>query len=466
MAETAQSSNKFSAASMSVAASGFMVVGKFAVALLTGSLGALSESLHSLIDLGATVITWFAVRWADQPADDDHHFGHAKIESLAALFESGLLMLTALWVAYEAVRRLMAHVAPPVVTWWALAILAAAIAIDFNRAAALRHTAEAEHSEALAADAAHFQSDMLGSAAVLAGLVATWAGWAGADAIAALFVSFFIGWISYKLAGDTVSTLLDKAPEGMQSAVRQMAMREAGLLKVSQLRLRKAGRTTYVDLLATVPRSMPLHEMTSLRDRLVAKIDSLPGEIDSRVTIEPVALDTESAAEKASAIALERGLLIHHLLVQDISGNLAVSFDVEMDGTIALGAAHDKATELEDAIRNGLGGNVEVDSHIEPKPIEMMSGQEASRAQQIAASRLLKKLSKEKKLISGVHNIRLRKSGASLFLHYHCRFAPDVRLELCHDVLDKIEAQMMSQMPELTRVVAHAEPLDQLAHRL
>ena len=103
------SDTKQNAARLSMFASGLIVAGKLEVAVLTGSLGVLSEALHSLIDFGATVMTWFAVRWADLPADEDHHYGHAKIESVAALLEAVLLCLTAVFVAYQAIRRLLAE---------------------------------------------------------------------------------------------------------------------------------------------------------------------------------------------------------------------------------------------------------------------------------------------------------------------------------------------------------------------
>ena len=135
-------SDKQKVASFSMAASAAMALGKFAVALLTGSLGVLSEALHSLIDFGATVMTWFAVRWADLPADDDHHFGHAKIESVTALLEAVLLVLTAIYIAYEATLRLWSGQMPIQVEWWAPALIAVAIAVDFNRSRALAKVAK------------------------------------------------------------------------------------------------------------------------------------------------------------------------------------------------------------------------------------------------------------------------------------------------------------------------------------
>jgi len=239
------SRSKLAAAAMSMLASAALAVGKLAIALLTGSLGVLSEALHSCIDFLATVVTWFAVRWADQPADDDHHYGHAKIESVAALLEAMFLLLTAIYIGYEAIMRLLHGQAPEEVPWWAPALLCVAIVIDFNRSRALSKVAKDEGSEALAADAAHFESDMYASFAVLAGLIGLWLGWRWADSAAALAVAGFILWIGYKLIRSTLETLLDRAPEGLSASLQDVAEREAGVLAISQLRLRQAGLAVF-----------------------------------------------------------------------------------------------------------------------------------------------------------------------------------------------------------------------------
>jgi cation diffusion facilitator family transporter len=252
----------------SMGASGVMSAIKITAALITGSLGVLSEALHSVIDFGATIVTVFAVRWADQPADDEHHFGHAKIESVAALLETALLFVTAIFIAYHAVMRLYEGHEPVTVQWWVIALLVVSIVVDLNRSSALKRTAKATSSEALAADAAHFQSDMWSSAAVLIGLGCVWAGIAWADSVAALCVCGVIVHIGWTLGGKTLNTLLDTAPQGLTEAVRRAALSQNGVLAVSQLRMRPAGATLFVDLGLDVPRTLPLTKATRLRANL------------------------------------------------------------------------------------------------------------------------------------------------------------------------------------------------------
>ena len=447
---------------MSMVVSAVLAAAKFSVAILTGSLGILSEALHSLIDFGATVVTWFAVRWSDVPADEDHHYGHAKIESVAALLEACLLAVTAVFVAYEAVYRLINGARPPEITWWAPALIILAIFVDYNRAAALKAVAKSQSSEALAADAAHFQSDMFGSMAVLLGLGGVALGLPWADSVAALAVAAFILWIARHLAGDALGTLLDRAPEGITQEIQNFAKREDGVLHVDQLRIRQAGKTAYVSLVADVPRSLAANQITALKDRLNAKISSLVKQPDISIVLRPVALDSETANEKVHAIARDRGLFIHHLIVQSLANKLAVSFDIEFEGATSLDAAHERASELEDGIRDGLGGDVEVESHIEPRPMQLIEGIAASRAKSKELESALLKFSARQRAMVDIHNFRVRQHGENLYVHYHCRFSPDAQIEMVHAVLDQLESQLKKQFKSVIRVVAHAEPIGRL----
>lgn len=463
---TEDTATKSNAAAMSMGVSAFLAAAKFVVALLTGSLGILSEALHSLIDFGATVVTWFAVRWADLPADEEHHYGHAKIESVAALLESGLLAMTAVYVAYEAAQRLINGAPPPENTWWAPALIFIAIVVDYNRAAALKAVATSQSSAALAADAAHFQSDMFGSIAVLLGLGGIALGLPWADSVAALAVSAFILWIARHLASDALGTLLDRAPEGVTHEIQDFAAREDGVLHVDQLRIRQAGKTAFVSLVADVPRSLAANQIAGIKDRLTAKISELVKYPDINMVLRPVALDSETANEKVHAIANDYGLSIHHLIVQSLSTKLAVSFDIEFDGATTLDLAHEQATELETAIRDGLGGDVEVESHIEPRPMQLIEGVSASRVKSKELETALRKFAAKEATMADIHSFRVRQNGERLYVHYHCRFPPDSKIETVHAVLDRLESQLRNRFKNVVRVVAHSEPIGVANHKL
>jgi cation diffusion facilitator family transporter len=461
------SSEKQSVAFVSVLASAVLAGSKLVAAAFTGSLGILSEAIHSIIDLGATVITYFAIRWGDQPADEEHHYGHAKIESIAALVETALLFLTTAWVSWEAIRRLTGDDVHPVeVTWWAIAIIAGSILIDYNRVRALRRVAKKTGSEALEADALHFSSDMWSSLVVLGGLGAVWAGVPAADSIAALIVSAFIAYAGWRLGARTLNTLLDTAPAGATEVVRSLVNDVHGVLSIKSIRLRPAGGTMFTAIVVEVARTMPIDDIVKTKDAIFAAVQDRFPNADITVTANPVALDNESVFQKVMLIAARRNLAIHHLTAQKIGEKLAISFDLEVEGSMPLGEAHDTATALEEAIRGELGSDVEVESHIEPQPERLLEGQDATPALTAEVMAALRELTGLYPRLTDIHNIRLRRNEEGLFLHYHCRCSPADTVERIHDDIDRVEAGLKDRFTDIRRVIAHAEPLGAGRHAL
>ena len=155
----------------SVVAATFITVLKIVVGITTGSLGVLSEAAHSGLDLIAAFITLLSVRVSDKPADADHQYGHGKIENFSAFLETGLLLLTCVWIIYEAIRRLFFRHVEIEPTLAAFLVMLASMAVDAWRSRALRRVAEKYDSQALQADALHFSTDVWSSAVVIAGLL-------------------------------------------------------------------------------------------------------------------------------------------------------------------------------------------------------------------------------------------------------------------------------------------------------
>ena len=453
-------SEKQSVALFSMAASAGLAAAKFVAGFLTGSLGILSEAIHSLIDFGATIVTYFAIRWGDQPADDEHHYGHAKIESVAALVETALLFLTTAWIVWAAVSRLLSAGSHEVdVAWWAFAVIGGSIIIDYNRARALKRVAEKTSSEALEADALHFSSDMWSSMVVFVGLGAVWAGIPWADSAAALVVSAFIAHAGWGLGARTLNTLLDTAPAGATEIVRDIVADTHGVLSIKSLRLRPAGATMFTSIVVEVARTMPIDDIVRTKDAIHDRVQERFPNADITVTTNPVPLDSESVFQKVMLIASRRNLAIHHLTVQQINGKLAISFDLEVDGSMPLGQAHHTATILENAIRGELGSDAEVESHIEPQPERLLEGHDAEPELTDAVTRDLLDFAARHKRLCNIHSIRLRRNDEGLFLHYHCNCAPEQTVEHIHDDIDRIEASLKERHRDIRRVIAHAEPI-------
>jgi cation diffusion facilitator family transporter len=457
---------KTKVALISLLASGGLAAIKFLAAVFSGSLGLLSEAFHSLLDFGATALTLMAVRVSDKPADDDHHYGHAKMESLVALVEAGMLVGVSIWVAYEALNRLIFGGHEVALSPWLFAIIIVSIAVDLNRSRQLKATADKTGSAALAADALHFMADMWSSIAVLIGLAFVWLGFPWADALSALVVSAFIFRAAWNLGRETINNLLDAAPAGASESIRTEALSMNGVLDVRQLRLRNIGPNLHADLIVDVPRTLPVSVLDAMRHDIAERIAKKHANADCSIQLNPVELDTETAFDKVALIAEKHQLQVHHLAVQKIADRLAVSFDVEMDASLSLADAHDRATQLENDIREGLGADVEVESHIEPKEPRLLEGAAPAPSMVKKIEAGLAGLARKEKLLSDLHNIRIRSNDAGLFVHYHCRFKPDVTIAKVHEATDRIEFSLMDAFPNVRRIVAHAEPIGLGKHRL
>src|SRR5712692_1426662 len=189
---------------------------KIVVGFTTGSLGILSEAAHSGLDLIAALVTFFSVRVSDKPADADHQYGHGKVENFSAFIETGLLLLTCIWIVYEAVRRLFFHHVEIEPSPAAFLVMFFSMGVDFWRSRALGRIADKYDSQALEADALHFSTDIWSSGVVALGLLlvllgrAYGIGWLrDADPIAALFVAGVVVYVSWRLARRTIDALLD-----------------------------------------------------------------------------------------------------------------------------------------------------------------------------------------------------------------------------------------------------------------
>ncbi len=459
------SNSKQNVALISLAASGGLAVLKFAAAVFTGSLALFTEAFHSLADFVATLLTYFAVRIGDRPADDDHHYGHAKVESLAALAETVMLAGLASVIAYEAVLRLWAGEHDVRFSWWAIAILVISIIVDYNRSQALSAAAKQHGSAALAADALHFSADMWSSAAVIAGLIAVYAGLGWADSAVALVVAAMIARAALTLGWTTANALIDRAPEGLTDEVRRIVQAQKGVMTLGELRAKPVGAKTFVTLSIDVARTLHVDAIEHIRSTIAQEIRSRFPDADVTVTTNPIVVDDETAFDKVYHIARKQALAIHHLTIQDIDGKMAVSFDLEVDGATPLSGAHLQATRLENEISETLGADVEVESHIEPLPPAMLHGQ-AARAETLAKVEAELVDCCNKFGVADLHNIRVRETAGELYVHFHCRFAPETSVREVHDAVDRLENELRHRMPSIGRVVAHAEPVGMPRHKL
>jgi cation diffusion facilitator family transporter len=449
---------KEKAALGSIAASAGLTVAKAAIGFATGSLAILSEAGHSLIDVSATVLTYFAVRISGKPADAEHQYGHGKMESVTALAETALLFVLTAVVIYQAIQRLIGEDHAVEASVAAFAIIAASILVDFFRARTLQRVAQETASEALEADALHFSSDMWSSLAVLLGLGGVRLGYVWADAAAALVVSMFICIAGWRLGRRTIDTLTDTAPAGVSEHVAAIAQRVPGVVSVERVRARPAGAVLFVDLGVGVNRTLPLDRVTAIKDRVARAVRADFPAAEITITTEPRVLDSETVRERVMLIARNSGLAIHHVAVQTVAGRLSVSADLEVDGTQPLGAAHETASRLEEAVREELGPEVEVETHIEPLPADILAGKDATPARVGEVRDALLTLAAGIPNLGEVHDVRVRETREGEIVNFHCQVDPTLSVSAVHDLVDTLEHRLRRLFPAIGRVIGHAEP--------
>lgn len=435
-----------------------LTAAKFVAAGLSGSLALASEAGNNLADIAAGGLTFYSIRAAMRPADEEHQFGHGKVEAVAALAQTGFLFALALFVLIEAAKRLInghVDVEPGV---FAFAVLIVSILVDTVRWRSVKRLAHATKSAALAADALNFATDIVASALALAGLLAASLGFAYGDALAALAVALFVGIAGWSLGRATVATLIDEAPKGLNDPIRAAIASVAGVISVETLRLRPIGPSIHGDAVVTVPRTLSIEKVTGIKHAIQEVLRQQFPEASLLVTTEPVALDDETVIERVQMVANRRRVPIHHLTIQTLPTGKSVSFDAELDGAQSLASAHETITSLEAAIADELGAEFEIESHIEPMTLAELDGRECADRVAGAISESLHRRAPETGPLTEIHDIRVRETAAGLVVNYHCLAEPSLSVEAVHAHVDALDRRVREDCENIARIVGHAEP--------
>ena len=267
---------------ISVFAAIFLTSFKFIIGLITGSLGILSEALHSGLDLVAAIITYFAVKVSNKPSDEDHHYGHGKIENFSALIETLLLFVTCFWIIYEAIHRIESGKGlklNTIQTIFGFIVVSTSIIVDIWRSRKLSKIAKKCKSQALEADALHFSTDIWSSAVVLLGLVCVkiyeWTQWQVffyADSVAALIVAVIVVHVCWKLGTRAVNALLDKAPTKETKDIKEIIKDFHDVIDYHDLRVRNSGHLLFIEATIHVDPTLSLVDAHNVCEQLEKKI--------------------------------------------------------------------------------------------------------------------------------------------------------------------------------------------------
>lgn len=463
------------AALMSLLAAVFLTSFKLVIGLYTNSLAILSEALHSGLDLLAAIMTFYAIRISSMPADRRHPYGHGKVENLSALGETILLFVVCIYVGWEGTNRLINHESPVLPSLWGVAVMAVSMAVDINRVRVLKKAAKMANSQALAADALHFATDILASAAVFVGVLAVWLAdflklpasvrhiVNQADTVAALIVAIIIFKVSLTMARSAVDYLMDSGSEEVENSIEARVQKVRGVNTVGRLRMRSAGPHYFVDLCVGVDPQMRVCEGHRIAHDVESTVRAvLPG-ADVTVHVDPCyAPDTgDSPIDVMLRLAQEQGLSAHDFHTLSLpDGGLRIEAILEFDSHTSFSVAYERARSYESSVRRRIP-NLEIVTHIEPVEESLPSRTYTPEENPLAklAWEQVQQITAVHPLVSRPHSFKFYmqpKRGASI--SFHCAMDGILSVAAVHEETVRLEQELREALPVLSRVTVHVEP--------
>ena len=430
---------------------------KLAVGLWTGSLGILSEAAHSGFDLLAAGVTLFAVRIADRPADKDHQFGHGKVENLSALIETILLLITCVWILYEAYSRLVTGHQEIDANVYSFAVIGISIIIDLGRSRALFRVARKYNSQALEADALHFQTDIYSSAVVFVGLICVKVGFPEGDAIAASMVACIVIWISFRLGKKTIDVLLDRVPLGVDDRVTALISGVEGVEKIKSLRIRQAGAKIFIEVVVGIHRLATFDQVHRIMDAVEKIVEESIPRADIIVHAEPVMGPDERLTDSITWLVQQFGLIPHNIVVLESEGRYHIHFDIEYSFGTSFEEAHTSASKIEKKILQELPDVAEVHVHLEEESSQAITANQVTDTEQPLITQIRDVIAKEPQ-VSLCTSVQCFQSRRGLKIGVHCNIDSRLSLKDAHTVVNKIEVLISNLDARIIKVFVHAEP--------
>jgi cation diffusion facilitator family transporter len=440
---------------VSVLAAVVLIAVKLVTGLETHSLGLLSEALHSGTDLVAALLTFFAVGVAARPADEGHEYGHGKAEHLAALAEASILVLASIFLAVRAIERLAGSSHADVdAAWYAFVVLGFVIVIDVSRTFVSWRAARELDSAALQSNALHFFSDLLGSVAVLVGLVAVRAGYQHADSMAALFVAVLVLAAAARLMRTNVDVLMDRVPVEAEAAARAAIAGIRPGVDLKRLRMREAGGRQFADVVIGVPPGAAVGQGHAAADSVEDAVQAALPRSDVVVHVEPDQAAGIRERAQAAALSVPRVREVHNVNVLVVEGRTEVSLHLKLPGDLSLEQAHDLAEQVERAIHAAVPEVEAVQTHLEPlAEDEPARAAENVDAQADVVARIVREaLGREPR------KLRFLQTDEGLVAFLTLGLDPAASLADAHSQASEVEARIRSARPEIADVIVHTEP--------
>jgi divalent metal cation (Fe/Co/Zn/Cd) transporter len=341
------------------------------------------------------------------------------------------------------------------------------IALDWLRSRSLGRVARKYESLALEADALHFSMDVWSSIAVVLGLGLVLLSQRAnlgllqhADSVAALVVAGITLYISVRLGQRTVDALVDAEPQGASDRIAARLTEALGDVQPERIRVRQSGQQLFVDLRLTLPGDIPFEHAQTMVEVAESKVRELFPTADVVVHATPRPPATEDLVARVRAVAHRDNFKVHDVTSFEVKGRVHVNLDLEVDPSLTLQAAHDLATELEQAVKAEVSEVSEVNVHLEP----LLDRVEPAAEARVVASDLEKKLMRLARGTPGLldcHSLEAHEVGSNVLVAMHVTLEPDLPVGRVHDITDELELRFRKAFPQVFKVSIHAEPRGQ-----
>lgn len=439
-----------------------LAAAKIAVWGATSSLAVLSQALDSVIDIVALGLVFFGVRVARKPADSEHHYGHSKAENLVAFTQTVFLFVIVVGVVVEAIGRLAGSAPSPVeAPPYALGLLAVSALVDVFRVRMLVAAARADNSDALRAGALNLITDIGTALVAFVSLLFVRAGAEGADALGGIVVATAVMVAAARLGKRSVDVLMDRAPQLPLEDLTAAVDRATGVAETRRVRVRGTEGRLFADVTVAAGRTASLERAHDIAERVEQEIARFAPGIDVVVHVEP-ATEASGLVERAQAAAsrVEGVHEVHNTLVHafDDAGRrkLHVTLHAKMGAGTSLERAHQLSDAVESAVAAELGGDVRVDTHIEPLETTAFSTDVTAENQTIVAD--VTRLAAQETDVVDCHEVLITSSGGELSVVAHVRGRRDLPLDRIHDASERIENALHAEHPDVGPVLIHFEP--------
>ena len=450
------------AALYSVLAAALLTVMKIVVGLLTNSLGIISEALHSGLDFAAAGITLVAVRRASKGPDSDHQYGHGKIENFAALSETIILWITAVWICFEALRRIELQEWPEA-SIWGIIVMVIGVFVTYWQSRVLYQTAEEHGSQALEADALHFRTDMISSIVVLLGLSFVWIDIPIADPLAAIGVAIVIFVVSYRLGRRTFDALTDAAPEGLQEEIIRRVEEVTGVVECRRARVRHSGPELFVDIVVSVDETVRITEAHGVTDLIERALLDLARRVDVVIHVEPAEGDVSQLSKldiydqmQVIARRLSDVHSVHNLRVFSTPDGMDIAADLEMSTDLTLEDAHLVSEKFEESLKKIVPHLNNVTLHLETTIKESPARDITHESSDIVDSvtRIMENASRA----TTCRNIVVQKEENEVAVLITCTIPGTMTLTESHEIAESLKKKIIETLPEIHSVFIHFEP--------